>query len=40
MRYDYSDDELILGFADDAGGFSEDNQVTALIELIYNFKAQ
>ncbi|MEE2892715.1 MAG: outer membrane beta-barrel protein [Pseudomonadota bacterium] len=40
MRYDYSDDDTVFGFADDAGGFSEDNQLTAMVELIYNFKAQ
>ena len=39
MRYDYSDDDTVFGFADDAGGFSEDNQLTAMVELIYNFKA-
>jgi hypothetical protein len=40
MRYDYSDEDTVFGFADDDGGFGEDSQVTAMIELIYNFKAQ
>ncbi|HSG91287.1 MAG TPA: outer membrane beta-barrel protein [Pseudomonadales bacterium] len=39
LRYDYSDDDTIFGFADDRGAFSNDNQLTALVELIYNFRA-
>lgn len=40
MRYDYSGEDTVFGFADDNGGFSEDNQLTAMVELIYNFRAQ
>jgi hypothetical protein len=39
MRYDYSDDDTIFGFADDRGTLTNDSQLTAMIELIYNFRA-
>ena len=40
LRYDYTDDEAIFGFADDNGMFLEDSQLTGLVELVYNFRAQ
>lgn len=40
LRYDTSDEEGIIGFADSNGLFLEDSQLTAMVELVYNFRAQ